>query len=130
RPVLAQITSQHYGQLDSVAVANMAKALRASNELDSIFILCALEKAGTSLAIPEVERLIQRTHAREVKLAAEQSLAALRARERDENAHQRLLRPSESGHDSSGSLLRPAAGVPQQQPEILLRATGVGSEVE
>jgi hypothetical protein len=90
-----------------------------------VAILRALEQVGSGEALPHVERLAggkgQAKRNLEIREAAKACLPFLQERVELERLSRTLLRPAESPEAPAAILLRPAQGVPDADPNILLR---------
>jgi HEAT repeat protein len=89
----------------------------------AIAILKAYEQVGDEKALAVVEKIAngEGRAAPGVKEAARVCLPALQKRAENERAARTLLRPSAAPDDPSGILLRPAQGVGETDPGLLLR---------
>lgn len=130
RDALPHLASEHHEIFDSEAIKNLGRALLAadadlSNPSDSSFeainLLDALDKIGTSQALPHVEHLVARGSTPEVRGRAAQVRQTLKDRATEESDRDRLLRPAATIAASESVLLRPAAGVDDTDSLLLLR---------
>ena len=101
----------------------MAKALKNADGALAHKLLEALAKAGTSHAVPYVERFAHTAKTVRLRDAAAAALEILRSRKASELDHSRLLRPSEHS-TAQDYLLRPAgAGSVTPSSPAILEAT-------
>ena len=103
----------------------MSKLGRALSDSDGSLvakILDALEKVGTSHAIPHVERLFNTTRSTLVRDRSQRVLDVLNDRKARESEGRGLLRAARSPEDPA-ALLRPARTAAESEIEQLLRPT-------
>ncbi len=117
--LLPTVSSEHYGILGATSIVNLARALFHNDTQLVMKILDALDKIGTSHAIPFVTTVTQRGRTARIKDAAHSVLTTLEQRQRQESSKDRLLRPSTS-HASAENLLRPVTAT-ETDPNYLLR---------
>jgi HEAT repeat protein len=121
--VLPELTESDYGSLGAESIDNLGRAL---TDLDVRLVskaLDALEKVGTSHAIPHVEKLLKNTRSTLTRDRAQQVLEVLNERKHREAAGKDLLRAARSPEGPS-ALLRPATTAAESEVDQLLRASG------
>jgi hypothetical protein len=118
--VLPLLTHADYGRFGAEAVTHLANALYHKDNQLVFRVLDALEKVGTSQAIPFVERMAK--HGRTIRLrdAARDVLNTLYAR-KDREAHKDTLLRSSVADDQPAFLLRPARTDDTAEVQALLR---------
>ena len=138
--LLPQMRASDAGLLDAEQRECLYRALRSKNHKLVMAIFKALEQIGDSRALPYVEKLEQalveqhawaERHTRHLQAAeietrlqaARECLQFLQDHAQQEQARQTLLRASSAAHVAPDSLLRPAAGKSDQDPDSLLRAS-------
>lgn len=126
--VLPTLTSEHYGALGPQSIANLGRALNHSDTQLVFKVLSALERVGTSHAIPFVEKLRRDGRTTRLRDAAENTLATLYARQKQEQMRDTLLRVASSPYSSQNTLLRPARFTMSDNPEQLLRPSSSPEE--
>jgi hypothetical protein len=125
-PLLATLTTEDYGQFDSEVVPNLCRLLRQPSEDVVQSALEALGKIGDERAIKPVEQLCQRAATQgavTLQETAERVLPLLCQRQQEENNPRILLRATDAPSLPNDTLLRPAQGVPEADPQVLLRAS-------
>ena len=121
--VLPTITADDFGKFGSQTITNLALALKYPDGRLVFKLLEALEKVGTGLAVPHVERLARSGRTTKVRDAAGRVVDILRARQHRENQSDRLLRSATSPADPSEVLLRPPAYGNETETLHLLRSS-------
>ena len=121
--LLPAITGADYGILGADSVTKLGRVLTDSDGTLVAKALDALEKAGTSHAIPHVERLLRNTGSTLTRDRAQRVLDVLNARKRREIEGEGLLRAITSPQDPA-ALLRPAQSAAESEIEQLLRPAG------
>jgi hypothetical protein len=122
--LLATLTTEDYGQFGSQVVPDLCRLLRQSSDDIVLSALEALGKIGDGQAVDPVERLARDTKEKGLLLvqeAAERILPVLRQRQQEENNPRVLLRAAYAPAAPADTLLRPAQGVPEAEPQVLLR---------
>jgi hypothetical protein len=119
--VLPDLLEFHYGQIGAEAVPNLCDLLYHHDESLDIAILRALGKVGDGRAVRTVEQIAGSWRPVEMCMEAHRILPILRARQQREKDAALLLRPSQSPNDAAQTLLRPAAGPAETDPQLLLR---------
>jgi HEAT repeat protein len=119
--VLPLLTHADYGRFGAESIANLGKALYHKDNQLVFEVLEALDKVGTSQAVPFVERMAR--HGRTVRLrdAARDVLNTLYARQERE-AHKDTLLRSSVADDQPSFLLRPARNGEMEDSQALLRS--------
>lgn len=118
---LPALTSEHYGLLDAQAVTNLGRALQEGEEALTARLLEALEKVGTSQAIPFVERETAKGPTQAIRDQASRVLAVLEERRKLDRQRETLLRPATAPDAPSEVLLRPARDTGEINAQLLLR---------
>lgn len=126
--ILPSLTSEHYGMLGPQSIANLGRALNHSDTQLVFKVLSALERVGTSHAIPFVEKLRRDGRTTRLRDAAESTLATLYARQKQEQMRETLLRVASSSGSPQDTLLRPARLTRSDNPEQLLRPSNSPEE--
>lgn len=127
--VLPTLTPAHFGALSAEATPNLAQlldewsVLYAWEEGFTLDVLVALEKVGDGRAVGSVERLVEKAPSERLKQAAAAILPILKKRQQWEKDARLLLRAAQAPVNPSDVLLRPASGIPEADPQRLLRPT-------
>ncbi len=108
--------------------ANLGRALNRSDTQLVFKVLSALEKVRTSHAIPFVEKLRRDGRATRLRDAAENTLATLYARQKQEQIRDTLLRVASTPDNPQETPLRPARFTMADDPEQLLRPSSSPEE--
>jgi FOG: HEAT repeat len=122
--LLPQVTPAHYGVLGRETMQNLGRALSHPDGQLVFKVLAALENAGTSVAIPWVERSAQRGRTVRVRDVASRVLEILNQRKLRETDRDRLLRAT-TGNPDSDLLLRSHA-LTTDDPALLLQPASDG----
>jgi HEAT repeat protein len=121
--LLPLVREEHYGVLGAGSITTLAHALRHPDGNLVLKLLDALDKIGTSHAIPFVAQVASKERTR-LRDAALRTLETLKARQQREDQRNTLLRPTTSPTDPASILLRPAGSVEAsgaQDANLLLR---------
>jgi HEAT repeat protein len=121
--VLPVLTHEHYGLFGVETMNHLGRALSHPDPRLVTAVLNALERVGTSAAIPAVERVARRGRTVLLRDRAHEVLAVLAERRDREGQRDRLLRPTVSPEEPSAVLLRVAREA-EADPRTLLRPTG------
>jgi HEAT repeat protein len=117
--LLPTLTAGHFWLLGAQSIANLGRALSCPDGTLAFRVLEALEKVGTSHAIPFVERAARRGRTARFRDAASRVLSLLHERQSQENQRFTLLRPAEA--PDASLLLRPARASGECDTQQLLR---------
>ncbi len=123
RKVMPCPEDSHCGQLDFDITGNLCRLLGHSDEQFVVQVLEALGKVGNGSAIPNVERLAEKSQSPHIQEAARYILPIFAARQQQEQAPKFLLRPSDRAADMQKDVLLRPTSVSDVQKEVLLRST-------
>ncbi len=121
--VLSRLTLEHYGQLPAHSVPHLCALLYNSEEPLALLTLEALGKVGDGSAVRSVQRMAERGRTENLREAAAGILPILEQRREQENAPKILLRATTAPAAPADTLLRPASGTSEADPQQLLRAS-------
>ncbi len=126
--VLPALGQEHLGLYDRTEITHLAQALQNPDNLLVFKVLEALEKVGTSAAIPHVEALLGGARMARTKEMAVRTLDVLRERQKLEQQGKTLLRAVGAPSAPSEILVRPGQGAPDTASEVVLRVAQGGGE--
>lgn len=124
--LLPLVTFEHFGTFGTVAIENLGRVLFHQDGQLVFKALAALERVGTSAAIPFVQRARDRGRTQRVQDAAGAVLQVLLDRKHHETQRDQLLRPSDGLHDSAVLLRAPTSSSSEDHSVLLQPASDGG----
>jgi hypothetical protein len=119
--VASALTPEHYGTLTKRTILVLCGFLNRASEPDALMLIHGLKAAGTGDALEQIAITVKNGRTSAIRTAAEEVLPILIARNRNEQAPERLLRASSAPSEADDMLLRPLAAAQSHEPELLLR---------
>lgn len=121
---LPLLTSNNYGEFGAESISNLGRLLKHPDSQLVGKVLDALDKVGTSHAIPYIENYMRTGRTIRLRDMAHEVLQRLEMRARQESQRDRLVRPTTAPDDPSLFLLRPARDSGPEDSSVLLRPSG------